>query len=283
MAYEVNYFHKFSLFLQKNEFMSFKDKVIWITGASSGIGEHLAYAFAKQGADLILSARNEQALHRVEEQCPSGTRVLVLPMDVTDFHSLSGLAARAVNHFGKINILINNAGISQRSLVKDTDLSVDQKIMDVNFIGTVAVTKAVLPYMRRQKEGQIVAISSVMGKIGTPRRSAYAASKHALHGFFDCLRAEVYQKNIAVTLICPGYVHTNVSINALTGDGSKNNKMADTTKGGLPPEDFARKALRVIAKKKEEAYIGGKEIMGIYLKRFLPRVLSRYVRNMEVS
>lgn len=263
--------------------MHFKDNVIWITGASSGIGEHLAYAFAEQGADLILSARNEQALHQVEARCPQGTRVLVLPMDVTDFSSHAGLAARAMNHFGKINILINNAGISQRSLVKDTDLSVDQKIMDVNFIGTASVTKAVLPYMRRQKEGHIVAISSVMGKIGTPRRSAYAASKHALHGFFDCLRAEVYHKNIAVTLICPGYVHTNVSVNALTGDGSKNNKMAETTKGGLKPEAFARKALRVIAKQKEEAYIGGKEIMGIYLKRFFPGILSRYVRKMEVN
>jgi short-subunit dehydrogenase len=263
--------------------MQFKDKVVWITGASSGIGEHLAYAFAKQGAQLILSARNEQALHQVEANCPKGTRVLILPMDVTDFGSISGLTARAINHFGKINILVNNAGISQRSLVKETELAVDQKIMDVNFIGTVAVTKAVLPYMIRQKEGQIIAISSVMGKIGTPRRSAYAASKHALHGFFDCLRAEVYEDNIAVTLICPGYVHTNVSVNALTGDGSKNNKMAETTKGGLSPDDFAQKALRVIGRKKEEAYIGGKEILGIYLKRFLPGVLSRVVRKMEVN
>lgn len=263
--------------------MHFKDKVIWITGASSGIGEHLAYAFAEHGADLVLSARNEQELQRVQQNCPRSSRVLLLPMDVTEYDKVSGITARAINHFGKIDVLVNNAGISQRSLVADTDLSVDQKIMDVNFIGTVAVTKAVLPYMLRRKQGQIVAISSVMGKIGTPRRSAYAASKHALHGFFDCLRAEVYNKNIQVTLICPGYVHTNVSINALTGDGSPNNKMAQTTKQGLEPNDFARKALRAIYKKKEEAYIGGKEIMGIYLKRFLPGVLSRVVRGMDVK
>ena len=263
--------------------MHFKDKVIWITGASSGIGEHMAYAFAEQGADLILSARNEQELQRVQQNCPRHTRTLLLPMDVTEYEKISGLAARAVNHFGKINILVNNAGISQRSLAKETALSVDQKIMDVNFIGTVAVTKAVLPYMLRQKQGQIVAISSVMGKIGTPRRSTYAASKHALHGFFDCLRAEVHDQNIRVTIICPGYVHTNVSINALTGDGTPNNKMAETTKGGLEPDAFAQKALRAIYQKKEEAYIGGREIMGIYLKRFLPGVLSRYVRGMDVN
>lgn len=263
--------------------MHFKDKVIWITGASSGIGEHLAYAFVESGADLILSARNEQELQRVQQNCPRNSRVLLMPMDVTEYDKISGITARAINHYGKIDILINNAGISQRSLVADTKLSVDQKIMDVNFIGTVAVTKAVLPYMTRRKQGQIVAISSVMGKIGTPRRSAYAASKHALHGFFDCLRAEVYQKNIHVTLICPGYVHTNVSINALTGDGSPNEKMAETTKQGLEPNVFAQKALRAIYKKKEEAYIGGKEILGIYLKRFLPGVLSKHVRGMEVS
>ncbi|MEQ8703533.1 MAG: SDR family oxidoreductase [Phaeodactylibacter sp.] len=263
--------------------MHFKDKVIWITGASSGIGEHLAYAFAEKGADLILSARNEQELQRVQQNCPRNSRVLLLSMDVTAYDKISGITARAINHYGKIDILINNAGISQRSLVADTALSVDQKIMDVNFIGAVAVTKAVLPYMRQRKTGHIVAISSVMGKIGTPRRSAYAASKHALHGFFDCLRAEVYSKNISVTLICPGYVHTNVSINALTGDGSPNNKMAETTKGGLSPEAFAQKALRAIYKKKEEAYIGGREIMGIYLKRFLPGVLSRFVRGMDVK
>jgi len=204
-------------------------------------------------------------------------------MDVTKYTEISGITARVMNHYGKIDILVNNAGISQRSLVTDTDLSVDQKIMDVNFIGTVAVTKAVLPYMIRRKQGQIIAISSVMGKIGTPRRSAYAASKHALHGFFDCLRAEVYPKNIQVTLICPGYVHTNVSINALTGDGSPNNKMTETTKKGLEPAEFAQKALRAIYKKKEEVYIGGKEIIGIYLKRFLPGVLSKYVRGMDVN
>ncbi|TXB63550.1 SDR family oxidoreductase [Phaeodactylibacter luteus] len=263
--------------------MNFKDKVIWITGASSGIGEAMAYAFAEQGADLILSARNEKELSRVQQNCPKHTRTLVLPMDVTDFDAMSGLAARAVNHFGKINVLVNNAGISQRALVKDTALAVDRKIMDVNFIGTVAVTKAVLPYMIRQKNGHIIAISSVMGKIGTPRRSAYAASKHALHGFFDCLRAEVAEQNIQVTIICPGYVHTNVSINALTADGSPNNQMSDDSKSGLQPEEFAVKALKAIYKKKEEVYIGKREILGIYLKRYAPWVLSRVVRGMKVT
>ena len=263
--------------------MKFERKVVWITGASSGIGESLAYAFAKEGARLILSSRKITELERVKKQCPDGTDVAILTLDVSDFEQVKVVAKKAIDAFGTIDVLINNAGISQRAFVKDTMLEVDQKIMNVNYMGTVAVTKAVLPQMIKQQSGKIVAISSVTGKIGTPKRSAYAASKHALHGFFDCLRAEVHNDNIQVTLICPGYVHTNVSVNALTGDGSKNNKMSQDSKSGLKPDEFAKKALSVIHKGKEEVYIGGKEIMAIYLKRFVPRVLSRIVRKIDVQ
>jgi short-subunit dehydrogenase len=263
--------------------MSFQNKVVWITGASSGIGEHLAYAFAAQGAKLILSSRNEAELERVKDQCQGAGQVLLLPLDVAQFDTIPGAVQKAIAQFGQIDILVNNAGISQRALAADSAFEVDQRIMNVNFLGTVAMTKAVLPFMLARKSGQIVVMSSVMGKVGFPGRSAYAASKHALHGFFDTLRAEVYRHNLTVTILCPGYVQTNVTVNALKGDGTPTNVMAEETRNGIPADVFAIKALRVIEAEKEEAVIGGKETLGVYLKRFLPGVLSQIIRKREVG
>lgn len=263
--------------------MDFKDKVVWITGASSGIGEHLTYAFADQGAKLIISSRNEKELQRVKNNCKDDVEIFVQPLDLMDLHSMPKLAKKMIDQFGFINILVNNGGISQRALAKETQIDVDQKIMTVNFLGSVALTKAVLPFMIHQQFGQIVVISSVLGKIGVPYRSAYAASKHALHGYFDSLRAEVHQDNIKVSIICPGYVHTNVTINALKGDGSKNNKMADSTRNGMEPDVFAQKALHAIAKEKEEVLIGGREIMGPILKRIAPRLWSNFAKKMKLK
>jgi len=263
--------------------MSFQNKVVWITGASSGIGEHLAYAFAARGAKLILSSRNEAELERVKDQCRGAAQVLILPLDVAQFDSIPDAVKKASDQFGQIDILVNNAGISQRALAKDSSFEVDKRIMDVNYLGTVAMTKAVLPLMLAKQSGHIVVMSSVMGKVGFPGRSAYAASKHALHGFFDTLRAEVFKDNIKVTILCPGYVQTNVTVNALKGDGSKNNVMAEETKQGMPADVFASKALRAIGAGKEEALIGGKETIGVYLKRFFPGVLSGIIRKKEMG
>ncbi len=261
--------------------MDFKNKVIWITGASSGIGEHLAYAFAKRGAKLALTARNMEALERVKQNCGDDTEVLTFKMDVSAFDSAVPAAEKIAGHFGAIDILINNAGISLRALAKDTLLEVDQKIMDVNFIGTVAVTKAVLPYMIEQQSGQIVAMSSLTGKFGTKFRSTYAASKHALHGFFDSLRMELMEDNIDVTILCPGFVHTNVSKNALTADGEKHNKMDEGQAGGYSGPEFAEIALKIIAAKKHEAVIAGKEKLAVYLKRFFPSLLHRILSKRQ--
>lgn len=263
--------------------MYFKDKVVWITGASSGIGEHLSYALSQKGAKLIISSRNEKELQRVKQNCPQPETIFILPLDVAQFDTLAEAYEQVKKQWGVPDILINNAGISQRDLILNTQFSVDQKIMEVNFLGSVAITKLVLPDMVTRKSGQIVVISSVMGKIGTPFRSAYAASKHALQGWFDCLREEVYPDNVKVSIICPGYVHTNVTINALKGDGSKNNEMADSTSGGMEPSVFAQKALRAIAKGQPEVLIGGKEIMAVYLKRFSPRLLTWVLRRAKVT
>lgn len=262
--------------------MKFTNKVVWITGASSGIGEHLCYAFSEQGAQVIISSRNEKELIRVKNNSPHSEQVMILPLDVTQPDQIEKATQAVFQKFDFLNILINNAGISQRSYVTETELAVYEKIMAVNFLGPVALTKAVLPYFQKQQYGQIVAISSVVGKIGTPLRSGYAASKHAIHGFFDSLRAEVHQDNIKVTLICPGYVHTNISINALRGDGSKFNIMGEKTQNGISPAAFAQKALRAIGQQKDEVYIGGREIYGIYLKRFFPAMVNRLVRKINV-
>ncbi len=264
--------------------MFYKNKTIWITGASSGIGKALALAFLKEGANIILSARNEQKLNEVKEQCTNPDKVKILPLDLTDFSSFNEKVISAIQFFDGIDILVNNGGVSQRSLAIETQFKVDQQIFEVNYFGTIGLTKELLPHFIKKQNGQIVVISSVMGKLGTPLRSAYAASKHALHGFFDSLRAEIFNKNIDVTIICPGYVITDVSKNALTGDGSKFNKMDEATAKGLQPEELAKKALNAISKKKQEVIIAGsKETAAIYLKRFFPKLLSKIVRKVNVT
>jgi len=266
----------------------FKDKIVWITGASSGIGEALVYELArKKGVRLILSSRRKEELERVKGNCPPSMQanIRILPLDLAQSETLKLSVEAAVQFFGHVDILVNNGGISQRSLAKDTLLSVDRQVMEIDYFGTVALTKFLLPYFLKRKAGHFVAVSSVMGIIGTPFRSGYAAAKHALHGFFDSLRAELWKesKSIYVTLICPGWVRTNVTLNALTGDGSKLNKMDRTTELGLSPRRCAEKIVEAIQKKREEVYIGGaKEVLGVYLKRFFPRLFSKAVRKMKV-
>ncbi len=264
------------------------NKVIWITGASSGIGEALTSELAhKKGVKLILSSRRKEELERVKGNCPQPAQanIRILPLDLAQPDTLKLSVEAAIQFFGHIDILINNGGISQRSLTKETQLTVDRQVMEVDYFGTVALTKYLLPHFVKRKTGHFVTVSSVMGIIGTPYRSGYAAAKHALHGFFDSLRAELWQesRSIYVTLICPGWVHTQVTLNALTGDGTKLNKMDKTTERGLSPKVCAEKIIEAIRKKKEEVYIGGtKEVFAVYLKRFFPTLFSKAVRKMKV-
>jgi len=262
----------------------FKNKRVWLTGASSGIGEALSIALAERGAQLILSSRNEVDLNRVGAACSKAgaAAVLIQPLDLEQHNTIPGIAEMILNKVGKVDILINNGGISQRALAKDTTLEVDKKLMAVNYFGTVALTKALLPNMLMHQLGHIVTITSLTGKFGSPYRSSYAASKHALHGFFDSLRAEMNDAHIKITLICPGFVHTNVSKNALTGDGAKLGTMDEATEKGMAPEHLAHKILQAIEQGKEEAYFGGKEVLGVYLKRFFPHYFSKMLRKAKV-
>lgn len=256
------------------------DQTVWITGASAGIGEALAKAFAAEGANLVLSARRIEELNRVASETGlPDEKILILPFDVSD-HGLAGdLVNQVLERFGKIDILFNNAGISSRALVMDSPIAIDKKVMDINFFGPVALTKAVLPHMAARKQGHIAVTSSVMGKFGTPLRSAYSASKHALHGFFDTLREEVGDLGIKVTIVCPGYIHTQVSVNAITANGGKFNKMSRFQEKGANPDKLARKVVRAIKNEKREIKYGGIEILGLYLFRFSPGLLYKYLKT----
>ena len=205
-------------------------------------------------------------------------------LSLEDYLGLSEKVTEAINWFGRIDILVNNGGISQRSLVKDTLFSVDKRIMDVNYLGTVALSKTVLPHFIENKSGQFVVTTSIVGKIGTPLRSSYAASKHALHGFFDSLRSENHANGITVTIVCPGFVNTQVSMNALTGDGSAQNKMDTATQNGIEPARFGKLMAKAIYQKKQEVFIAGaKEKLGVYVKRFFPKLLSKMIRKIPVT
>ena len=263
--------------------MDLKNKIIWITGASSGIGEALCYKLNDQGAKLILSSRNIEGLYQVKQGCKKNPiDVHVLPLDLENTFELNDKVQSAMAIFGYIDIIIHSGGVSQRSLALDTALDVARKIMDINFWGTVALSQAILPSMLSRKSGHIVVISSLVGKFGTPLRSAYSASKHALHGYFDSLRSEIDPK-INISIICPGFIKTNVTINALTANGAKQNTMDDAQANGMLAEDCATQIIKSILSKKEETYIGGKEKYGVLIKRFLPKVFSKLIRKAKVT
>lgn len=261
---------------------SISNKVIWITGASSGIGEALAYALSEMGNTLLLSARDEKNLLRVRNQCANPTNVFLLPLDLKDTDQMPKKVSKALEFTTDIDILINNAGISQRSLIAETDFEVYKELMEVNYLGTLALTMALLPHFISRQKGHFVTVTSLMGRFGSPLRSGYCGAKHALHGFFDVLRMEHEKDGIQVSLICPGFVRTRIAYNALTADGHPQGINDHATSKGIPPEKFAKKMIHAVAKGKYEVYIGGKEVFGIYLKRFLPSVLHKVVLRSEV-
>ena len=254
--------------------MRFENQVVWITGASSGIGEALAFEFSREGATLVLSARNQRELERVRGECANPERHRVLPLDLTDTNAIMN----AAKDVPRVDVLVHSGGVSQRSFAADTDLSIDRQIMETNYFGTIALTKAVLPSMLARRSGHIVPISSVIGYVGIPTRTAYAASKHALHGFFEALRAETAKDGILITIVVPGYIRTKVSENALRGDGTRHGTTDETHEKAMLPEVAARKIVGAIARKKPEVHVGGKEIWAVMLRRFLPRLTARLTR-----
>lgn len=223
----------------------FEGKVWWITGASSGIGEALAEALAARGARLVLSGRNVPALEAVAARC-GPDRCLVLPFETTEFEDIPGLVDRVLAWGGRIDGLVNNAGISQRSLAIETDFAVYQRIVDVDLLAPIALTRGVLPRMVEAGGGRIVAISSVAGIVGSPMRSAYSAAKFGLIGFCDSVRCENEHLGVQVHVICPGSIRTNVSRNALNADGSTRGVSDAAIDNGMAPEDCAARIVAAI-------------------------------------
>ena len=265
--------------------MSWLNKTVWITGASSGIGRAAANRWAELGARVILSSRKEEALQEVANQWTEEQRSqsFILPLDLSQSEQLPGKVAEALLWAGTIDVMVHCGGISQRSTVLETSLEVDRRVMEVDYFGTLALTKALLPHFVEQKAGQFVVVTSLMGLFSSPLRSGYCGAKHALHGFFESLRAEHHDDGIGVTMVCPGFIHTNISMNAVVGDGSQQGTMDAKTGAGLSPEECAAKMIRAVERRKPEVLIGRFEIVGAYLNRFAPGLMRRIVRKAAVT
>ncbi len=259
----------------------FEDKIIWITGASSGIGEALVYALVQEGAIVIASSRNVAELERVKSNCTTPDHCHVVPLDLEKIDTFATITTAIIEKHKRIDYLINNGGISQRSKVAETPLDIDRKVMEVNFFGTIALTKTVLPCMLEQGGGYIAATTSIAGKFGFPLRSAYAASKHALCGFFEVLRLEYYQQNINVSLIIPGRVRTNISFNAIDKNGKAHGQMDQGQENGISPQKAARQIIKGLARKKREINVGGIELLMLYFKRFVPALHYKIAKNIK--
>lgn len=255
-------------------------KTVWITGASSGIGEALAVVCAREGARLVLTARREEELKRVAAETGLADEdIMILPADLFRYDQVQTLTDQIVARFGRIDVLFNNAGISSRALAVESPIEIDRKVMDLDYFSVIALTKAVFPVMMAQKSGHIVVTSSIMGKVGTPLRSAYAAAKHALHGFFDSVRQEVADYGINITLVCPGYIRTQVSVNAITPSGERFNKMSKNQQKGIDPMIMASKMVKAVYTNKRELIYGGKEVLSIYLDRYSPGLFNRLLHR----
>ena len=244
---------------------SLKDQVVWITGASSGIGEALAYEMSAQGAKLILSSWRIAELERVKNNCAHSDNVYILPLDLTDSTNLEAKVTTAIALFGHIDIMMHNGGISQRAPIAETAIAVHREVMELNYFSYIILTKALLPHFIGRCSGYFVVTSSVMGKIGTPMRAAYAAAKHALHGYFDCLRAEVNKYGIKVTVLTPGYIHTPISV--ISGDGSFLNNKPEQISDGFSADKAARQIIKSIQNETYEPYIGkfmGEERLALF-------------------
>jgi dehydrogenase/reductase SDR family member 7B len=261
---------------------TFAGKVVWITGASSGIGRSLALAFAASGARLILSARRREALEEVQRAC-APAEVRLVPFDLVDLDSVPARAAEALACFGVIDIMVHNAGLATRDRVANTSREVHERVLRTNYLGPALLTQALLPSMLARGGGHFVVISSLSGKYGGPLLSAYAASKHALHGFFESLLAEEHGRGIAVTIIVPGFIKTEITAHALTGSGASFGRVLPLYRHAMGPDECARRILRAVARRRQEVLVGGSEVWTAHLKRWFPRALAALVRSHPIK
>lgn len=261
--------------------MSFwKDKTVWITGASSGIGEAVARSLAHTGARLILSSRRERVLQDLLLHLDHPDNHIILPLDVSDSEALNQTVNSHQAILDTVDVLINNAGISQRSLTWEASPESERKLMETNYFGAVAVARAVLPAMMKRKNGRIIVLSSPAGRFGFPLRSSYSASKHALHGYFESLRAELKETEIKISFVLPGRVKTQIGQNALTSDGSAAQAVDERLARGISPEECAHAIIKAAEKGSAEVYLGREQVL-IYLHRYAPWLFRIIVKRIK--
>lgn len=266
--------------------VALQDAVVVITGASSGLGKECARVFHAAGARLVLCGRDATRLQQVvQELTEHSTQTQtytpsIVVFDLADTETVDRAAEEILQCYGQVDVLINNAGISYRGNILDTHLSVQRNVMETNYFGPIALTQALLPSMVRRRSGHIVVISSVQGKIAIPYRSAYAASKHATQAYFDCLRAEIERYGIPVTVVSPGYIRTNLSVNAVTGDGSKYGVVDKTTMMGRDPVDVAQEVLKAVRHRSKDVVLAGPlPTLAIYLRTLWPALFFKLMSS----
>jgi dehydrogenase/reductase SDR family member 7B len=257
-------------------------EVYWITGASSGIGEALALRLAAQGKRLIISSRNHDALEKVRiKAAENSAEIHILAFDLEKIDQFPSIVEQAWNMYGRIDVLINNGGFSQRGLAMDTAETLERRLMEVNYFAPVALSKAVIPYFKNQGHGHIAVVTSIAGKFGFPLRSSYAAAKHALHGYFEAIRLELMHIPVYITMICPGRVKTNISFNAVQADGSSHGVMDEGQRKGISADRCALTIIKAINKRKYEVLSGGLELIPVYLKRYCPALFYWLIKKIK--
>lgn len=256
-----------------------KDKVVIITGASSGIGKACAEKFAKEGCKLVLAARNLSALSQLKDEFDSQKfKSIIVQTDVSKETECINLIETTISNFGRIDILINNAGISMRAALSETDPSVIQKVMDVNFFGTVYCTRYALPHIQKSK-GSIIGVSSIAGYKGLPGRTGYSASKFAMQGFLESVRIENLKRGVHVMVICPGFTSSNIRQTALSKDGSVQGESPRDEKSMMTPEEVAIHLFKGILKKKRTVILTFSGKLTVFLSKFFPKLSDKLVYN----
>ena len=263
--------------------INFEDKVAWNVGASSGIGEEIARQVNALGGFVVLSARKIDKLEAVQKTLLFPAKSLILALDLEDQSNFDALTNTVIEKCGKIDYLFNNGGISQRGEAAETGMEVDRRLMEINYFGNIALTKAVLPYMQKVQGGHIVVISSIAGKFGFYLRSAYSASKHALQGFYESVLLEEAKNGIFVTLAYPGKINTPISESALNAKGESHGVMDHNQETGMPASICVKKLLKAVTKRKKSILIGNKEIWAVYIKRFSPALFWRIIKNQPAT
>jgi short-subunit dehydrogenase len=256
-----------------------KDKVVVITGASSGIGKALAESFAKRSSKLVLAARSEDKLVELKKNLQlSENNVLIVQTDVSKEEDCKNLVEKTIHQFGKIDVLINNAGISMRAIFEHADLKVLKKLMDVNFWGTVYCSKYALPYLLKSK-GSVVGVSSIAGYKGLPGRTGYSASKFAMQGFLEVVRIENMKKGLHVLIACPGFTASNIRLSSLTADGSQQEESPRDEGEMMSAEEVAERIIKAIKQKKHRLILTSQGKLTVNLNKFFPKLMDKLVYN----